>query len=82
MSVTEEEAPQAPDAFISPLQDEAWKVLNASFHTPEREELRERGRALYQQDLRNRVSRLYARLDEQNARLDAILTERTERGGE
>ena len=52
----------------------------AGFRTAE--ELRERGRALYQQDLRNRVSRLYARLDEQNARLDAILAERTERGGE
>jgi hypothetical protein len=57
---------------ISDLQGEAWAVWNASYHSEARDAYRAVGRALYRQDVHNRISSLFARLDEQNHQLDAL----------
>ena len=57
----------------SPLQGDAWSAWNASYHEPNADAYRELGRALYVQDLQERIAAQLARLDEQNALLDTIL---------
>ncbi len=61
---------------ISQLQGDAWAAWNASYHAEDRSVYREVSRALYSQDVHERVSALFARSDEQNAQLDALLEER------
>ena len=61
---------------ISPLQGGAWAAWNASYHEPLRDVHRSVARALYEQDMHERIVALFARLDAQNARLDELLTGR------
>lgn len=63
------------DLVCSPLQGEAWVAWNASYHEPLGEAYRVLASALYQQDLHERITAQLDRLDEQNARLDALLSE-------
>ncbi len=58
----------------SPLQGDGWAAWNASYHEPNAEAYRALARALYRQDLQERIMAQFARLDEQNARLDALLS--------
>jgi hypothetical protein len=64
---------------VSQLQGEAWAMWNASYHAPEREAYRVVSRALYRQDVRDRITALFARSDEQNARIDGMLRARSRR---
>jgi hypothetical protein len=57
---------------ISRLQGEAWAAWNASYSAPVRDAYRSVGRALYQQDIHERISHLFARSDEQNRYLDLM----------
>ena len=57
---------------ISTLQGDAWAAWNASYHAEAPDAYRAVGRALYQQDVENRITTLLARLDEQNRPLDAL----------
>lgn len=58
------------------LQSEAWAAWNDSYHEPNGEAFRALGRVLYVQDMHERIKAQLARLDEQNALLDAILSRR------
>lgn len=60
-------------AGMSALQGEAWAAWNASYHEANADAYRALALALYQQDVRDRIAAQFARLDEQNARLDALL---------
>ena len=62
---------------ISPLTGEAWAAFNASYHEPHVDAYRVVGSTLYQHAMSERIQSLFARLDEQNARLDALLAERS-----
>jgi hypothetical protein len=62
-----------PGATISSLQGDAWEAWNASYAAPDRDVYRAVSLALYQQDVHQRITTLFARSDEQNARLDALL---------
>jgi len=59
-------------APISPLQGAAWAAWNASFGSETPETHRMVGRALYLQDMHERIAHLFARSDEQNRQLDAL----------
>jgi hypothetical protein len=61
-------------ACASPLQGDAWAAWNASYHEPNADAYRALARALYRQDVQERIMAQFARLDEQNARLDALLS--------
>jgi hypothetical protein len=58
---------------VSALQGDAWAAWNASYHAPVRDAYRAVGHALYQQDVHERITALFARLDEQNKQLDLLL---------
>jgi hypothetical protein len=58
---------------ISRLQADAWSAWNASYGAEEREPFQQVSRDLYNQDVHQRIAELFARSDEQNARLDAML---------
>jgi hypothetical protein len=58
---------------VSVLQEMAWAACNASYHEPNPDEYRMLGRSLYREAVRDRIAILFARSDEQNARLDAML---------
>ncbi len=58
---------------VSALQGDAWAAWNASYHEPNSEIYRALGTALYLQDWRERIHAQLAKLDEQNAKLDALL---------
>lgn len=58
---------------ISRLQGEAWAAWNASFHAEEKDAYRTVGRALYAEDVHERIAFLFARSDAQNAYLDDLL---------
>jgi len=60
-------------AHISDLQAEAWAMCNQGYGVPDGATYRALGVELYQQDLRERIRALYARLDQQNAEMDAVL---------
>ena len=60
-------------ASIARLQADAWAVWNASYDAPVPEAYRTVGLALYQQAVDQRIQTLFARSDEQNAQLDALL---------
>ncbi|GAC1473463.1 MAG: hypothetical protein PVSMB7_27480 [Chloroflexota bacterium] len=66
---------------LSPLQIEAWEVWNASFHVDVPDAYRGLAEELYHQDVLGRIAALYARLDEQNAQLDAIVSRGTNPAG-
>jgi hypothetical protein len=59
-------------ADLSPLQADAWAVWNKSYHVDEPEPYRALGRTLYQQDVHERIVKLFSRLDEQNEHLDRV----------
>jgi hypothetical protein len=61
------------DFAISQLQGDAWAAWNASFHAEEKDAYRTVGRALYAQDVHERITNLFARSDAQNAFLDMML---------
>ena len=60
------------DFPVSQLQGDAWAAWNASFHAEEKDAYRTVGRALYAQDIHERITTLFARSDAQNAFLDAV----------
>jgi len=66
------EAPQHSSS-VSPLDRDAWAAWNASYHEPQRDAYRALGLALYQQAWHERIRTRFEELDEQNARLDALL---------
>jgi hypothetical protein len=59
---------------VSQLQVDAWAAWNASYHEPSADAYRALGNALYHQTWRECITVQLARLDEQNARLDALLS--------
>lgn len=59
---------------VSMLQEMAWAACNASYHESNPDAYRTLGRRLYQEDVRERIEVLFARSDEQNARLEAYLS--------
>lgn len=58
---------------ISRLQSDAWAAWNASYHDPLPDAYRAVSLALYRQAVGERIQALFARLDEQNTRLDAVV---------
>lgn len=64
---------------ISALQGDAWAVWNASYQAEEREPFYALSRALYRQDVHERIAALFARSDEQNRHLDMLLTTKESR---
>ena len=65
----------ADSLSISRLQGDAWAAWNASYHAEDRDAYRNVSRALYDQDVHERVAALLARSDEQNALLDSLLAQ-------
>jgi hypothetical protein len=65
-----------PSSFsqISSLQGDAWAAWNASFYVEEKDVYRTVGRALYEQDVHERIENLFARSDAQNDLLDELLS--------
>ncbi|MBV9282765.1 MAG: hypothetical protein JOZ41_22030 [Chloroflexi bacterium] len=55
------------------LQGDAWAAWNASYHADDKVAYRILSRFLYEEATRARIDALFARSDEQNARLDARL---------
>jgi hypothetical protein len=60
---------------ISQLQGDAWAAWNASYGAPLKDAYREVARALYFQDVHERIERMFARSDQQNVQLDALLVQ-------
>jgi hypothetical protein len=58
---------------VLPLQAQAWKAANTAYHVPDGEAYRAAGINLYQEAMHERVQELLARLDAQNAYLDAVM---------
>ena len=54
------------------LYSDAWAAWNASYHARHPDLYRAAALALYQQAVAERIQALFARSDEQNARLDAM----------
>ena len=65
---------------ISRLQSDAWAAWNASYHDPLPDAYRTVSLALYRQAMGERIQALFARLDEQNTRLDVLVRSRTGTG--
>ena len=61
---------------ITKLTGEAWAAWNASYTEPHVEVYRVLGATLYRHAMRERIQTLFDQLDEQNARLDALLAAR------
>ncbi|HEX6507657.1 MAG TPA: hypothetical protein VF221_08505 [Chloroflexota bacterium] len=59
---------------VTRLQGDAWAAWNASYHAENRVAYREVSRALYAQDVHERIATLFARCDEQNRHLDMMLS--------
>jgi squalene cyclase len=59
---------------VTRLQGDAWAAWNASYHAEDRDAYRAVSRALYEQDVHERIERLFALSDEQNRHLDMVLT--------
>lgn len=59
---------------VLPLQGDAWAAWNASYHEANSDAYRALGHALYHQAWQERINAQFAKLDEQNARLDALLS--------
>jgi hypothetical protein len=64
--------PSLEVSTVSPLQGAAWAAWNASYYAETPEPYQVVSRLLYQQDIHERITRLFTKLDEQNAHLDAI----------
>lgn len=64
---------ESKSTTVSALQGKAWEAWNASYHETDTEGLRALSEALYCQDMHDRVSALFAELDEQNKQVDALL---------
>ena len=62
---------------ISRLQSDAWAAWNTSYHDPMPDAYRTVSLALYEQAMGERIQALFARLDEQNTQLDALVRLRT-----
>lgn len=58
---------------ISDIQAQAWAACNASYHEPDAEIYRAAGRALYLEDVRERIAQLFQRGDRQNRLIDQEL---------
>lgn len=69
-----------PFNTLSATQGDAWAAWNASYHEANGDVFRALGTALYMQDWRERIAAQLAKLDEQNALLDALLSARADRG--
>jgi hypothetical protein len=54
------------------LQSAAWTACNASYHEPDPDLYRAAGRMLYRRATQEQIKALFARSDQQNARLDAM----------
>src|SRR5437868_4883850 len=63
---------QPEDGTITGKQARAWVLWNESYHVPDGEELRALSRALYQEDMHERIRQLFDRLDEQNRRVEEL----------
>jgi len=75
MATTISQTPvQVERVAVSALQGDAWAAWNASYNAPVRDAYRAVGHALYRQDAHERITALFARLDEQNRQLDMLLT--------
>ncbi|GAC1329786.1 MAG: hypothetical protein NVS2B16_17510 [Chloroflexota bacterium] len=61
---------------VSHLTGEAWAAWNASYYGTHADAYRVVGATLYRHALSEKIQALYARLDEQNARLDALTASR------
>jgi hypothetical protein len=59
-------------APISALQSAAWAAWNASYSAETPATCQAISRALYQQDIHERIAALFARLDAQNRQLDSL----------
>jgi hypothetical protein len=59
--------------MISALQSEAWALCNASYHEQNSEAYRAVARALYEQDVHERIQAMLARGDFQNDWLEMAL---------
>ncbi len=57
---------------VSALQEVGWAAWNDSYHDADPQACRVLGRALYEQDIEERISALFAHLDKQNMLLDAL----------
>lgn len=73
--------PHDLSAPLSRAQGDAWAAWNASYHEPNADAYRALARALYLQDMHERIVSQFAKLDEQNAQLDAVLASRSSRIG-
>lgn len=71
-SITAAIPSQRRSAAISALQSAAWAAWNASYNADMPDTYQAISRALYQQDMHERIAMLFGRLDEQNRRLDAL----------
>jgi hypothetical protein len=60
---------------VSVLESAAWVAWNASYHAEDGSVFRNLGRAFYQEALHERIATLFAKLDTQNARLDALYSD-------
>jgi hypothetical protein len=69
-TASREDPGQTPSSM--PLQAAAWELCNASYQTPAGAAYREAGLALYRAAWHERIASVFARLDEQNRRLDAV----------
>ena len=58
---------------VSRLHGDAWAVWNQSYNAEDRDTYRAVGRELYQEAVHEGIAALFARSDEQNQRLDALL---------
>jgi hypothetical protein len=65
---------------VSRLQAQAWAVANASYKVPNGEAYRAYAQELYELDVYERIDRVLARLDQQNALLDAVLVRARSQG--
>lgn len=57
---------------ISELQAKAWAACNAGYHEGDPELYRAAGRALYAEDVRERIAALFRRGDRQNVLIDSL----------
>jgi hypothetical protein len=58
--------------YPSSLEQLAWTVANTAYHVPSADPYRTASRTLYRQAMHERIRNLFARSDEQNARLDRL----------
>jgi hypothetical protein len=67
-----------PSESIAMLRDAAWALCNAGYDAPDPHLYRSAGQVLYRKAFQEGVMTLFARLDAQNRRLDALLGTQTQ----